>query len=559
MNRPPGGPRPAPTHAQVLVVGGGPVGMLVAAELGHHGVSTIVLEAEPRTVDQPKAGTLHARTVQGLARRGHLHAPAATEDRLGRSAADAFHFAGMPGLVITAPATEPGPIVGRSQADLERDFEHRARERGVTVLRGHRVTAVDQGPDAVEVTTQGPDGIRHFTAEYAVGADGARSTVRELLGFPEDTHPATVSALLGLVRLTDPDGVPYGWHRTPRGWTVAGVNPYGHSRFITIDFRGPHPDRHSPLTLDELRREGERILGHGVPMADPVFFSRFSDFTRLVRDYRRGRVFLAGDAAHVHFPVGGQGLNLGLQDALNLSWKLAHTLAGTAGKDLLDTYDAERRPAAQRVIDNTRAQLALMRPDPGLDPLRDLVGELLGLDDVNTHVGHMISAQETVYPARTGSGSRWEGQFLPNLPLASDDGPTDLTRLLLPGRPLLLLLGEAARSTAHRPRAGPTCCARCPRRPPGRCPGTPSSCGPTGTSPGPRTAVPSPAPCASGSASPADGRAGGRVRSSAPALGPHSPQPGHRLTSGPAARWAGAAPSRCPRAPRPGRRPGPGP
>ncbi|MFD6229082.1 FAD-dependent monooxygenase [Streptomyces sp. NPDC060232] len=444
--------RPAPAHAQVLVIGGGPVGMLTAAELGHYGVSTVVLEAEPRTRDQPKAGTLHARTVQGLARRGHLHAHAATEDRLRRSSADAFHFAGMPGLVITAPATEPGPIVGRSQADLERDFEQRARARGVSVLRGHRVSDIHQGPDSVEVTAEGPDGVRRFTAEYVVGADGARSTVRERLGFPEDTHPATVSALLGLVRLTDPDRVPYGWHRTPRGWTVAGVNPYGHSRFITIDFRGPHPDRHSPLTLGELRREGERILGQDVPMADPVFFSRFNDFARLVRDYRHGRVFLAGDAAHVHFPVGGQGLNLGLQDALNLSWKLAHTLAGTAGKDLLDTYDTERRPAGQRVIDNTRAQLALMRPDPGLDPLRDLVTELLGLDEVKGRLGHMISAQETAYPPQGGLGSRWEGRFLPNLPLTTDDGPTDLTRLLLPGRPVLILLGEDG--GVHREQAG---------------------------------------------------------------------------------------------------------
>ncbi|MFI8359488.1 FAD-dependent monooxygenase [Streptomyces sp. NPDC085612] len=433
-----------PSHTQVLVVGGGPVGMLVAAELGHHGIDTVVLEAAPHTVDQPKAGTLHARTVQGLARRGHLQARPATPERLRRSSADAFHFAGMPGLVITAPGTEPGPIVGRSQADLERDFERLARARGVTVLRGHRVTAVTQGPERVEVTAQGPDGTRHFTAEYAVGADGARSTVRELLGFAEDTHPATVSALLGLVRLTDPDSVPHGWHRTPRGWTVAGVNPYGHSRFITIDFRGPHPDRHAEPTVGELSREGERILGHAVPMTDPVFFSRFSDFARLVSDYRKGRVFLAGDAAHVHFPVGGQGLNLGLQDALNLSWKLAHVLAGTAGKDLLDTYDTERRPAGRRVIDNTRAQLALMRPDPGLDPLRDLVTELLGLEEVNTRLGHMISAQETAYPARTGPGSTWEGRFLPNLPLTTRDGPTDLTRLLLPGRPLLLLLGEEA-------------------------------------------------------------------------------------------------------------------
>ncbi|MFJ6047323.1 FAD-dependent monooxygenase [Streptomyces sp. NPDC092307] len=434
------------THTQVLVIGGGPVGMLVAAELGHHGVATVVLEVEPRTVDRPKAGTLHARTVQGLARRGHLPGPLATEELLRRSSAEAFHFAGAPGLVITAPATEPGPVVGRSQADLERDFERRARERGVTVLRGHRVIDIASDPDAVRVTAQGPDGLRQFTAEYAVGADGARSTVRERLGFSADTHPATVSALLGLVRLTDPDTVPYGWHRTPRGWTVAGVSPYGHSRLITMDFRGPHPDRHAPLTLDELRREGERIVGHRMPMTDARFLSRFSDFARLVRNFRQGRVFLAGDAAHIHFPVGGQGLNLGLQDALNLSWKLAHTLAGTAGKDLLDTYDIERRPAGQRVIDNTRAQVALMRPDPGLDPLRDLFAELLELDAVTTHLGHKISAQETVYPGRTGRGSRWEGQFLPNLPLTTADGPTDLTRLLLPGRPVLLLLGEAGRA-----------------------------------------------------------------------------------------------------------------
>ncbi|MGZ9932106.1 FAD-dependent monooxygenase [Streptomyces sp. NC-S4] len=434
------------THTQVLVVGGGAVGMLLAAELGHHGVRTVVLEAEPRTVDRPKAGTLHARTAQGLARRGHLAVPVATEDLLGRGRAEGFHFAGAPGLVITAPATEPAPVLGRSQAELERGFERRARERGVDVLREHRVTDIVQGPDAVHVSAQGPGGVRQFTAEYVVGADGARSTVRELVGFPSDSSPATVSAGLGLVRLPDPDSVPYGWHRTPRGWTIAGVNPYGHSRFITIDFRGPHPDRHSPLTLDELRGEAERIVGHRVPMTDPRFLSRFSDFARLVRNYRQGRVLLAGDAAHIHFAVGGQGLNLGLQDALNLSWKLAHTLADTAGKGLLDTYDAERRPAAQRVIDNTRAQLALMRPDPGLDPLRDLVAELLEIDSVNTRLGHMISAQETVYPARTGRGSRWEGRFLPNLPLTTADGPTDLTRLLLPGRPLLLLLGEAGRA-----------------------------------------------------------------------------------------------------------------
>ncbi|MFC9617917.1 FAD-dependent monooxygenase [Streptomyces sp. NPDC056938] len=429
----------------VLIAGGGPVGMLLAAELAHYGVPVTVLETNPATVDQPKAGTLHARTVQQLSRRGYVTTHTAHPDQLARTAADHFHFAGMSGLTISAPGTEAGPIIGRSQADLERDFEARARGRGVTVLRGHRVTDVRQGPDSVEVVAEGPDGVREFTARYLVGADGARSTVRQRAGFRATTHPATVSALLGLVRLTEPATVPSGWNRTPRGWTVAGVNPYGHSRFITIDFRGPHPDRHTALTLDELRAEGSRILGHDVPMADPLFFSRFSDYARLVDDYREGRVLLAGDAAHVHFPVGGQGLNLGLQDAVNLAWKLAHVLEGTAGKDLLDTYDAERRRAAQRVIDNTRAQLALMRPDPGLDPLRGLFAELLGLEQVNEHLGSMISAQDTLCPPRAGRGSGWEGHFLPNLPLTAADGTkTDVIGLLGQGRWLLLLLGDKA-------------------------------------------------------------------------------------------------------------------
>ncbi|MFJ3621448.1 FAD-dependent monooxygenase [Streptomyces iakyrus] len=423
-------------HYGVAVVGGGPVGMLLATELGLHGISTVVLESNAATVDQPKAGTLHARTVQSLARRGHL--PARRCGRLDQLTAAAFHFAGMPGLTITAPAVEGAPIAGRTQADLERAFERRARELGVSIRRGHRVVALSQTADLVEITAEQADGGRVVvTADYAVGADGARSAVRRLAGIPSDDHPPTVAAFLGQVRLLDPAGTPPGWHLTPRGWTVINVNPFGYSRVITFDFSGPHADRHTPVGLDELRSTASRIAGQDIPMADAVFTSRFSDYTRLARHYRDRRVFLAGDAAHVHFPVGGQGLNLGLQDALNLGWKLAATLRGHAGPGLLDSYHDERHPAGQRVVDNTRAQLALMRPGAQTDPLRALFRELLSLDQVNAHLGDMISAQETVYGSASGSPS--EGRFLPNLPLTAEGRETCVAELLHPGRPVLLL------------------------------------------------------------------------------------------------------------------------
>ncbi|MGC5360563.1 FAD-dependent monooxygenase [Streptomyces sp. DT24] len=436
-------------RTQVVVVGGGPVGMLLAAELGAHGVGTVVFETGAATVELPKAGTLHARSVQQLARRGYpMPGPVGSGP-----VSVPFHFAGMPGLTITGPADEPEPLLKRTQAALEADFETRARERGVTVLRGHQVRGVRQTADSVEVTAEGPDGPVTCTADYAVGADGARSTVRESAGFDADTHPATVSALMGLVRFDAPGDVPVGWQRTERGWTVCKVSPGGYGRCLTLDCSGPRADRNTPLTLDELRAEASRIAGYDIPMSEARFMSRFSDFSRLVRHYRKGRVFLAGDSAHVHFPVGGQGLSVGIQDAFNLSWKLAHTLHGTAGPGLLDTYDAERRPAAQRVIDNTRAQLVLMRPDPALDPLRELFTELMTLDQVSTLIGDMVSDQETVYPRRTGAESVWEGTFLPNLRLTTPEGARDVIGLLGADRPLLLVFdGDGA---THRKAAAP--------------------------------------------------------------------------------------------------------
>ncbi|MFF8608950.1 FAD-dependent monooxygenase [Streptomyces sp. NPDC015346] len=433
------------THAETVVVGGGPVGMLLAAELAGYGVDVLVLEAAAATSEVPKAGTLHARPVQSLARRGYLDAPRAVPEAVGQWATAPFHFGGMPMLTLRAPATEPEVLLKRGQAELEREFEARARERGARVLRGHTVTGVREGPDTVEVVAEGPDGTRTFTGRYLVGADGARSTVRRCLGFASDEEPATVSALMGLVRQAGPDPLPEGWHRTERGWVVTRAFGGGRSRVITLDCTAAHHGRDSAPTVEELSGEASRVTGREVVLTDPLVLSRFSDFTRLVRAFRAGRVFLAGDAAHVHFPVGGQGLGTGLLDALNLGWKLAHAVRGTAGKELLDTYDAERRPAARRVVDNTRAQLLLMGRGPGVAQLCDLVGEMLLPERAGRHIADLVSAQETVFPSRRAGASPWEGRFLTNVPLTErgTGRATDVIRLLRDGRPVLLLLGEA--------------------------------------------------------------------------------------------------------------------
>ncbi|WP_435896929.1 FAD-dependent monooxygenase [Streptomyces diastaticus] len=440
-------------RTQVAVVGGGPVGMLLAAELASHGVGTVLLEARGDVSERPKANTLHARAVQCLARRGHLPGPAAGSAR--GATGLPFHFAGLPGLVITAPDREPQPLLKYPQAQLERGFEERARTAGARILRGHRVTEVVERDGGVRIEAEGPHGrgVR-VEAQYVVGADGARSVVREQAAITTDTGPATVSALMGAVTLTDPGALPDGWQHTARGWIVAKRDAGGRTHVRTLDCRGAHPGRHAPPTLEELRREVSRIAGRDIAMTQPRWLDRFSDVTRLARTFRAGRVFLAGDAAHVHFPIGGQGLSTGVLDALNLGWKLALAVRGRAGARLLDTYDAERRPSAQRVIDNTRAQLALMRPGPELDALRGVFRSLLLTgQESGRRLGDLISAQDTVLPAPAGDGGPAGGTFLANLALTTKTGDTDVIELLQEGRPLLLLLGDGGARHLDRARA----------------------------------------------------------------------------------------------------------
>jgi monooxygenase len=450
----------------VVVVGGGPVGLLVAAELAGYGVDTLVLEARAGICERPKATTLHARAVQSLARRGHLP-PGTAPASPGAAASGAFHFGGIPELVITVPETEPEPILKRPQAELERQFEARALAAGARVLREHRVTRVTQQDGAVALTVEGPRGTVTCSAAYVVGADGARSTVRELAGIDSDATPATVSALVGLVRLRDPGALEPGWLRTPRGWIVSKTTPAGDTHIRTVNCAGAYEGREVPPSAEEFQREVSWIAGHDVAMGDARWLSRFSDFTRLARTFRAGRVFLVGDAAHLHFPIGGQGLSTGVLDALNLGWKLAHAVRGTAGAGLLDTYGLERGPAAQRVVDNTRAQLALMRQGPEAEALRAVFTDLLAADRETGRLSDMISAQGTVLPAHTGRPSAEEGRFLSNARIVTHAGESDVTGLLREGRPLLLLFGE--RGGRHeeeaRPWSGTLRVVRAPRTP----------------------------------------------------------------------------------------------
>ncbi|MFJ8194790.1 FAD-dependent monooxygenase [Streptomyces sp. NPDC096094] len=437
-------------HAQVVIVGGGPVGMLMAAELGERGVHTVLLEEQASVCERPKARVLHARALQGLARRGYF-----TElvPRGASSAAEtevSFRFGGIPGLTITAPASEPGPVLKRPQADLERLFEQRARMTGVRVLREHRVTQVFQDQDGVRVRAQGPVGPVECTARYLVGADGGRSTVRELGGVPARTYRATTSGLSGLVRLEDAGALLPGWHHTPRGWIVAHDIPGAGTHIRTLDCSGAHAGRHLPPTAQELRGELARIAGREIAFGQARWLSRFSDFARLAHSYRWGRILLAGDAAHMHFPVGAQGLSTGVQDALNLGWKLALAVRDLAGDDLLDTYDQERRPAAQRVIDNTLAQLALMRSQPEADALRALFAGLVTADRESRYLSDLISGQDTVLPGCTRQPAGLEGRFLHNVALSTGGVRTDLVGLLRTGNPLLLLFGEGGSRYARR-------------------------------------------------------------------------------------------------------------
>ncbi|SFK63355.1 FAD-dependent monooxygenase [Amycolatopsis sacchari] len=403
----------------VLIVGAGPTGLALAYELRLAGVETVVVERLPERLEQMKGGTLQARTAELLDHRGLLGPLLARA--LPRNT-EGGHFGLLPVPLDASPwrTRYPTPI-SVPQWVVEEELE---RAAGVPVLRGREVTAVEQDDEGVTVTAGGET----FRARYAVACDGAHSTVRHLLDLPFPGRSGTYRAVLADIRLSSasalvPEQAGHISKLTREGGDYWGMLvPLGESKYrFTFGRQGETAE-------NEVQEALTAIYGEETQLAEVLTSSRFGDATRQLEQYRYGRVLFAGDAAHIHPPLGGQGLNLGVQDAVNLGWKLAATLSGRV--DLLDTYQDERHPPAARVLHHTSAQrvFANPKPEPDVVALRDIFTDLLRLPDTNRYLAGMMSGLDA--PGR-----------IPDLDLVTDQGPTRIAELLRSGRGLLLDFG----------------------------------------------------------------------------------------------------------------------
>ena len=372
----------------VIVAGGGPTGMMLASELRLHGVHALVLEKQTEPTKVVRALGLHVRSVEVMDQRGLLERflPLGQQYPLGQ-----FGFAGIPKPAPDRLDTAHPYVLGIPQPTTDRLLAEHAAELGAEIRRGCELVGLRQ--DDQGVTVELADGTQ-LSARYLVGCDGGRSTVRKLLGVGFPGEPSRVDTLLGEMELTaSPETLAAVMAEVRKTQLRFGAMPLGDGAYrVVVPADGVAEDRWVPPTLDEFKQQLRAYAGTDFGVHSPRWLSRFGDGTRLAERYRIGRVLLAGDAAHVHPPVGGQGLNLGVQDAFNLGWKLGAEVKGWAPEGLLDSYHTERHPVAADVLNLTRAGMQLLSVEPGPQAVRRLVSELMDFEEVNRYLIEKVTA-----------------------------------------------------------------------------------------------------------------------------------------------------------------------
>ena len=448
------------TDTDVVVVGAGPTGLMLAGELRLGGARVVVIEKLAAPTGQSRGLGFTARAMETFDARGLLPGFGQGEtlqtSPQGHFGGTVFDFTVLPGAHFGAR--------GIPQGHTEAVLEGWARRLGADIRRGWEFVSLDSnsgdsdsnsdsnsgggdGGGGVEISVRTPDGdLRPLRAAYLVGCDGGASRVRAAAGF---AFPGT-DATRGMY-LADVTGVPlrarHLGERLPGGMVMSAPLTDDIWRIIVCPDQTPPPDRQQAVTFPEIADAWQHITGEDIHAADASWVSSFTDATRQAAAYRRGRVFLAGDAAHIHLPAGGQGLSTGVQDAANLGWKLAAAVRGDAPAGLLDTYHTERHPVGRRLLMNTRAQGTLYLGGTESDPLRALFGELIGHDDVKRHLAGIVSHLDIRYDlgdAAPHDGHPLLGRRMPPRLLAGADGEIPSARLLHPARGVLLDLADDA-------------------------------------------------------------------------------------------------------------------